>query len=75
MLAAKGDLDSQMADQYKRRCHAVNSELGSLDDQYDVLLQRIKTMSITLNNEIQLVIGSVTVQVCSPSLLVHFFQH
>jgi hypothetical protein len=31
--------------------------------QYDVLLEQVKTMSTLLNNEIQLVIGSVTVQV------------
>ena len=52
-------------DKYGRLQKANNSELESLDDHYDALLQRIKTMSTTLNNEIQLVIGSVTVQVRS----------
>jgi hypothetical protein len=35
--------------------------------QYDAMLDRVRTMSTRLNNEIQLVIGSVTVQVCQPS--------
>ena len=62
--AARGDIDSWTKQEYERRRKIVKSELKSLDDQYDALLQRIKTMSTTLNNEIQLVIGSVTVQVC-----------
>ena len=53
--------------EYDNRRETTKSNLGSLDDQYDALLQRIKTLSISLNNEIQLVIGSVTVQVSSTS--------
>jgi hypothetical protein len=37
--------------------------------QYDALLNRVNAMSTRLNNEIQLVIGSVTVQVCQPMLI------
>lgn len=39
------------------------AEVDNLASQYDVLLQRVEDMSTLLNNEIQLVIGSVTVQV------------
>jgi hypothetical protein len=51
------------------------SVLEPFGPQYDALLQRVITMSTKLNNEIQLVIGSVTVQVCvSPLLLANFLS-
>lgn len=39
-------------------------DLKRPEAEYESLLHRVKTMSTVLNNEIQLVIGSVTVQVC-----------
>jgi hypothetical protein len=43
--------------------------LELFEPQYDALLSRVNAMSTRLNNEIQLVIGSVTVQVCQPMLI------
>lgn len=41
----------------------TGSEVEPLDGKYQAFLDRVKVMSNTLNNEIQLVIGAVTVQV------------
>lgn len=60
------ELQSTEAKQvFDRRRRTLGSKLPSLDDQYEALLQQLKDISIVLNNEIQLVIGSVTVQVGS----------
>jgi hypothetical protein len=51
------------------------SVLELFGPQYDALLQRVITMSTKLNNEIQLVISSATVQVfVSPLLLANFLS-
>lgn len=47
----------------------AGSRVPSLLAPYEVLLDQVKAMSISLSNEIQLVIGSVTVQVCPLPLL------
>jgi hypothetical protein len=56
------------------RLTTQDSNLGSrvlefFGPQYDALLDRVRAMSMKLNNEIQLVIGSVTVQARNPPLL------
>lgn len=50
----------------------TGSEIERLDEQYQALLDRVKAMSNTLNNEIQLVIGAVTVQVLQATYTCEF---
>lgn len=65
VIAAKRSINDKrpMKEAFEEHWKATNNGLDSLDDQYDALLRRIKTLSELLSNEIQLVIASVTVQV------------
>lgn len=60
---AKDNQSTEAKEVFDRRRKIQGSKLQSLDDQYGALLQQVKDMSTNLNNEIQLVVGSVTVQV------------
>jgi hypothetical protein len=51
-----------------------DDSLGSMEDRYDDLLRRAKTMTFTLNSGLRVVIGSVIAEICSPSQSIHFVQ-
>jgi hypothetical protein len=68
LITAKEDIQAHWLRTAQDRSH--NQRVQELfGPRYDALLQRVIAMSTKLNNEIQLVIGSVTVQVCVSPLL------
>jgi hypothetical protein len=51
-----------------------DDSLGSMEDRYDDLLRRAKTMTFTLNSGLRVVIGSVIAEICSPRNLFTLFR-
>lgn len=63
VMEAKRDVGSSLPEKHKIVVANVDEGRAILEAQYDILLQQVRSMSKALNNEIQLVIGSVTVRV------------
>lgn len=68
LVVAKQNLEDRDRDALEALLKNKNSGIKSLDVQYDALIDRVRAMSTTLNNDIQFVIGSVTVHVSIDSI-------
>jgi hypothetical protein len=63
IVGARSDVGRLLIANRKLKVKDIDKGRAVLGEHYDVLLEEVRSMSTTLNNEIQLVIGSVTVQV------------
>lgn len=63
IMEAKRNIGWDLKKNRKISITNVDEGRAILEAQYDILLQQVRSMSKALNNEIQLVIGSVTVRV------------